>query len=99
MATVSKLHPKQTAESLIAEALRQIAEEGAKPVFVRLDTVRSRSLEPTDSMQKTFRYIKEKGFVSFELSFGLHRGILGGLLARGILVETTQNGVRGYKVR
>lgn len=69
-------------------------------MFVKVDRVRRRkSMDPTEHQSDLYNWIKRRGFVKWELTLGMHWGMLGGLMARGLVIETTQDGEKGIVAR
>jgi hypothetical protein len=85
---------------LIARAIEQTAafEERHQTMFVQAKRImRRKSLQPTDHQEQLLRWIKRQGFVPREIALGMHFGMLGGLMARGLVVEVIEKGVRGVR--
>ena len=84
----------------ITEAIRKTAEfeERHPTMFVRAKRImRRKSLHPTDHQARLLRWIKRQGFVPRELTLGMHFGMLGGLMARGLVVEVVERGKKGIR--
>ena len=81
----------------VVESLIAIERLPAKSrMFVKVERVRRRrSMDPTPFQQDLYNWIRKRGFVEWSLTLGMHWGMLGGLMARGLVVEDHRNGVRG----
>lgn len=94
--TKTEIREAALAEAIVS-ALTAIEKlpKGAR-MFVKEERVRRRkSLDPTPFQQDLYNWIKRRGFVAWELTLGMHYGMLGGLMARGLVEVTLVNGVKG----
>jgi hypothetical protein len=66
--------------------------------FVKTTTILNRhSLDPTDHQSDLLIWIRRRGFVPAEVTLGMNFMFLGGLMARGLVVATTKDGVEGVE--
>lgn len=85
---------------LVHAALESIEEANLRGAFVTVDRIKRRkNFGPTDFQMKLLRFIKNRGWVPREWTLGMHWGMLGGLMARGIVVPETRDGKEGVTVR
>lgn len=84
----------------ITDAIRKTAEfeEKHPTMFVQARRImRRKTLHPTEHQSRLLRWIKRQGFVPRELTLGMHFGMLGGLMARGLVVEVEERGKKGIR--
>lgn len=96
----AKSRAREQAETVSA-ALQQIAELGSKTMFVKVERVMRKAsrLDPTQFQEGLYNYIRKRGFVPWPQTLGMHWGMLGGLMCRRLVVETTRDGVTGIEAR
>lgn len=100
MSAARKRSDNREMAELITSAIEAIKDSETARVraFVRVERVmRRKSLAPTDNQKALYNFIKRQGFVIREWTLGMHFGMLGGLMARGLVIQTTQNGREGVK--
>lgn len=87
----------------VALALRDLQTmplNGKSRMFVKEARIRRRrSLDPTPFQTDLYNWIRKSGFVPWHLTLGMHFGMLGGLLCRGLVEQVTVNGVKGIVAR
>ncbi len=98
-----KVHKKsqntQMAE-MVHAALESIAEANLRGAFVTTERIKRRKrFGPTDFQMKLLSFIRKRGWVPREWTLGMHWGMLGGLMARGIVVTEIRDGKEGVAIR
>lgn len=92
-------HERRMAD-FIVEAIRRTEEweEKHRTMFVQAKRImRRKSFGPTEHQGKLLRWIRKQGFVPRELTLGMHFGMLGGLMAKGYVIEVVERGKRGVR--
>lgn len=98
---MAKRRPSRERElaEMIASALEQI-EGKRESIFVKTSRImRRKSLNPTEHQEQLYRWIRRRGFVRRDLTLGMHWGMLGGLMARGLVYEAREHGEVGIRAR